>query len=35
MAGRKGQEKLRMVKAAQARRHGRKDARRGLARQTI
>jgi hypothetical protein len=35
MAFRKREKELRMVKATQARRHGGKDARRELARQTI
>lgn len=35
MSGREGEEKLRMIEAAKARRHEGKDARRELARQTI
>ena len=35
MSRRKRKKEFRMVKAAQARRHGAKDARRELARQTI
>ena len=35
MSDRKRKKELRMIKAAQARRHGGKDARRELARQTI
>jgi len=35
MSGRKRKKEIRMIKAAQARRHGGEDARRGLARQTI